>query len=123
MNFCLIIHLNGLDCDVAVTRYDFQEMSFYEQIKLARETDILLGTHGAALTTVLYMIPQSKLIEIGHPTRHANYHFQNIASFVGVEYAWFDGDDQLSSSHLENILNGVKKSVDWIRKQRNQSSV
>lgn len=53
---CLCIKRTAYDeCDVVVQRLDFQTISFYDQILTARETDVLIGTHGAALTSTIYL--------------------------------------------------------------------
>ncbi|KAK8855169.1 hypothetical protein PGQ11_011081 [Apiospora arundinis] len=41
--------------DVEVRSVDFAAMTFREQIEIARETDVLVGVHGAGLTHALFM--------------------------------------------------------------------
>ena len=104
---------------MALGRIDFQNLSFRDQIKLARETDILLGVHGYALTIALYMLPQSKVIEIKRSTLYPEHQYRNLAHFVGIEYESFDGGERLSSpEQLEAIYKGVERSLEQIRKQR-----
>ena len=109
---------------MSVTVYDFQSLSFFDQTKLARETDVLLGIHGFALTIVLYLIPGSQILEIKRKTLYPEYQYRNLAHMVGVEYESFEGDDEfIGSDKMKTIYDGVEKAVAFIRKERIQKSL
>lgn len=57
-----------------------------EQIAIARESDVLLGPHGAALVYSIYLPPHGCLIELQHPTRRNNFQFKNILVLTGRDY-------------------------------------
>ena len=99
------------DCKLKIQVYDFQKLTFYQQISIARNSDILLGMHGAALTSSIYLPNSSTLIEIGHPSRSGNQHFQNIARFMGLKYQIFNGNDLLSDISILGISNAVNEEV------------
>ena len=43
---------------------DFAGFSFAEQLKIVRETDLLIGVHGAGLTHTMFLPPGSAVVEI-----------------------------------------------------------
>jgi capsular polysaccharide biosynthesis protein len=47
-----------------VSAVEFGGLSIEEQVRRARQADVLVGYHGAALTLALFMHPQSALVEI-----------------------------------------------------------
>lgn len=93
-------------------------LSFYDQVKLARESDVMLGMHGAALTSGIYLLKTGVLMEIGHPSRAGNEHFANLASFVGLYYNRFEGDDVLQPHWREAIVQGVVSAVKDVQRRR-----
>jgi hypothetical protein len=50
--------------DVDVRLVDFARHSLAEQIRIARDTDLLIGIHGAGLTHLLWTPPHAGLLEI-----------------------------------------------------------
>jgi hypothetical protein len=105
-------------CPLQVKLHDYGSLSFYEQVKLARETDIMLGMHGAALTSGIYIPKTGVLLEIGHPSRRGNEHFSNLASFVGLDYNQFEGDDILQPHWRNAIVEGVVSAVKNVQKRK-----
>jgi protein O-GlcNAc transferase len=99
-------------CELDLQVFDFQKLTFYQQLSVARNTDILLGMHGAALTSAIYLRNTAAVIEIGHPTRSGNQHFNNLARYMGLRYRKIDGADLLSDDQLESISKAVKEEVD-----------
>ncbi|RUP43118.1 hypothetical protein BC936DRAFT_137580 [Jimgerdemannia flammicorona] len=57
-----------------------------EQIAIARESDVLIGPHGAALVYSIYLPPHGCLVELQHPSRANNYQFSNIINLTGRNY-------------------------------------
>lgn len=101
-------------CELQIEVFDYSTLPFYKQISVARNADILLGMHGAALASGIYLRNTSALIEIGHPTRSSNQHFQNLARFMGLKYRVINGNDFLSDRQIEDISNAVKEEVDLL---------
>jgi hypothetical protein len=71
--------------NVDITVVDLVKLSLHDQIKLMRETDVLLGAHGAGLTHVLFLPPKSVLIEFGPVSAF----YKNLALLSGHEYLSF----------------------------------
>lgn len=42
----------------------FEKLSFLEQIQLMRETSVLMGTHGASMTNLMFLPHEAKVIEL-----------------------------------------------------------
>jgi glycosyltransferase involved in cell wall biosynthesis len=65
----------------------FESMPFREQLQIVRQSDVLCGIHGAALTHVMFMRPGSELVEFSPPEfLHRNL-FPDLARAKGVRYA------------------------------------
>lgn len=70
-----------------------------EQLLLVRDTDVLVGMHGAGLSHTLFLPRRAALIEF-YPTYWSpdNAHFRKMAEWRGLHYARWVNQDQ----HLEN---------------------
>lgn len=78
--------------DAEIRTADFATLTLREQIRIAAESDVLVGVHGAGLTHVLWMRPGTKLVEIIPPATERAC-FGNLAAWVGVRHAtWQDAD-------------------------------
>lgn len=65
---------------------DFEGKSFQEQIEIARDTDVLVGMHGAGFTHVMFMEEgRGALVEI-QPDRLCHRGFRNLAKMTGQLY-------------------------------------
>lgn len=53
-------------------------MSFEEQLKLLRRTNILVGIHGAGLMYIMFAAEEAILIEI-HPSYRQDRHFRHAS--------------------------------------------
>lgn len=65
---------------------DFEGKPFREQIEIARDTDVLVGMHGAGFTHVMFMEEgRGALVEI-QPDRLCHSGFRNLAKMTGQLY-------------------------------------
>ncbi|QPG94344.1 hypothetical protein C2857_005739 [Epichloe festucae Fl1] len=64
---------------------DFAKFSIAEQFKMVRETDLLVGVHGAGLTHIMFLPPGSAVVEI-LPSGFAHRGFRNLAQMLGHDY-------------------------------------
>ncbi|CAN8096632.1 unnamed protein product [Discula destructiva] len=65
---------------------DFEDMPFREQIQLARDTDVLVGMHGAGLTHAMFMEEgRGAVVEI-QPDRLCHKGFRNLAKMTRTAY-------------------------------------
>lgn len=62
-----------------------EDLSFPEQVRMMRETHILLAPHGAGLTNMLFCPAGSHVVEMADPG-FPNPNFYNLASGLGLHY-------------------------------------
>jgi protein O-GlcNAc transferase len=64
---------------------DFASIPLREQISIVRDTDVLVGVHGAGLTHGMFLPPRSAVVEI-LPSELAHKGFRNLAKLRGHSY-------------------------------------
>jgi hypothetical protein len=78
-----------------ITGVDLQDFSFVDQVQLFSQTAVLVAMHGAGLTNIMFMPPNSIVIEIIPNSGPQTYWmtltnmFQRIAQDAGVHYVRF----------------------------------
>ena len=70
---------------VNVTVADFGNMTFGEQLRLIRRTNVLVGAHGAGLMNIIYAAEEAVLVEI-HPSYRQDRHFRIASRLAGKIY-------------------------------------
>ena len=63
----------------------FENMNFSEQVKIAVESDIVIGVHGANLANLLFMQPGASVIELVNE-KSINLCYFRLASYCDVKY-------------------------------------
>ena len=74
---------SGTMIDVNVV--DMNTISFYEQLKIVRNTNIIVGVHGAGLMHIMFSAEEAILIEI-HPSYRQDRHFRHASRMTGKIY-------------------------------------
>jgi len=64
---------------------DFEHLSSPQQLRIIRETDLLIGIHGAGLTHTMFLPPGAALFEI-LPGNVGKRGFRNLAQMLGHGY-------------------------------------
>lgn len=64
---------------------DFASIPLREQLRIASETDVLIGVHGAGLTHGMFLRPRSAVVEILPPDLD-HKGFRNLASYLNHGY-------------------------------------
>lgn len=81
--------------DAVIVKVKLEDLSFHEQMRIIRNTDILLGVHGAGLTFILHLQSHSSVIEV-LPAEFAWRFYEGVAKVVGHTYY------VCQQKHLEN---------------------
>ncbi|RYP07314.1 hypothetical protein DL765_009191 [Monosporascus sp. GIB2] len=71
---------------INVQMVDFAAISFSEQLRVARETDVLVGAHGAGLTQSLFMRRGAGAVVEIQPEGLDHNGFRNVAGMLGLGY-------------------------------------
>lgn len=88
---------------------DFADMSIEQQLQLIQITDILIGHHGAALTHIMFMSPESTVVEI-LPRYFDQHGFRATAALRGVQYI---AGRAMYEEEYENAVHGKPLPQDW----------
>ena len=90
--------LNEEECVQELNSIGFQQidpskMSLSEQIKVFLSAEVILGTHGAGLTNLMFSNPGSKVIEIRSNEHGGEYSsatcFEELSNIMGIEHHVF----------------------------------
>ena len=92
---------------------DFAAMTFPEQLKIVRHTDILAGVHGAGLTHGMFLAPHSTIVEI-LPLGLKYKGFRNIANYLGHKYFSSHADEH----HIDNATGDWQSDDVFIEEDR-----
>ena len=71
--------------------YTLDHMTFEDQIRLFRSSEIITGMHGAGMTWLIFCVPQTLFLEIAIPgglSAHKE-HFEHICISCGLKYYRF----------------------------------
>ena len=98
-----------------VQSIDFASLSFAEQIKAVRDTDILVGVHGAGLTHAMFLPESAVVVEI-LPKGLEHKGFRNFAALLG--HAYFSahglkaraGREEAKAGVLVGVVDGVART-------------
>ena len=66
---------------------DMASLSILEQVRLAQETDVLVGMHGGGLVNVLFMAAGAGLLEVLPPGVDNQVRYERLARMVRVRYS------------------------------------
>jgi capsular polysaccharide biosynthesis protein len=95
-------------------------LSVVEQISYFKECKILISTHGAGLTNMLFMEQGSHVLEIRQVVEYPNNIYQRLASeldlnyhpFLGKGFGDFQNDDlEINSEALMKLLFDIKLTI------------
>lgn len=110
---------------VTIESVDFAAIPFSEQLKVLRQTDILVGVHGAGMTHGIFLRPRSTMVEILPPDLNFKG-FRNIASLMGHTYVrahasplprggsrkdWHGEDVFIEKDHFMEVMDVAIKSM------------
>lgn len=103
--------------DVSYKKVYFEELSFKDQIRIAYNTDIMIGIHGNGLTHSLFMKPHKTLIEI-FPEGFFAYDYMSIAAIKQDKYYSMYNDRLLTLHEYEQYKCDQNKRVKFATSDR-----
>lgn len=82
-----------------------EQLSFAEQQKLFAAADVLISNHGAGLTNMLFMQPDTKVIEIRNGNDNHNNCYFSLASALNLSYYYLKASpvETKEDSHNWNL--------------------
>jgi len=88
-----LIHQTGLFAtlknrtpNVSIQLVDFAALPFVDQLRIARETDVLVGVHGAGLTHMMFMPAGAGAVVEIQPAELNHVGFRNLAAMRQLNY-------------------------------------
>jgi capsular polysaccharide biosynthesis protein len=102
----------------------FEDMSFIDQCTLAYQTEVLIGNHGAGLSNMLFMKPNSSIIEIRRENDDHNNCFFSLANTLNFDYYYFltnplnsmqsrNANLEVNLHEFEILLKNVIKKIEF----------
>lgn len=74
------------ECTLCYTEtVDLAELSFKEQVRKVRQSNVIIGVHGAGLMNIIFAAEEAVLVEM-HPHYRQDRHFRNAARMSGKHY-------------------------------------
>jgi len=98
---------NESDLIKIVNKYEievihFEDLTWEEQVKLSFNTKLMISIHGAGLTNMLFMHPNSDIVEIRRKGDYHNNCYYSLASALSLKYYYIEGN-----------FNGLQASNDF----------
>jgi hypothetical protein len=108
------LHVHFDDPKFELVKADF---ALVDQVKLFRETKCLVGVRGSGLSNVIWMLPDTALVEI--QTRHCDLNFARLAKMCGL-WVFETGHPNVHSfapfmADVEVIATSVKAAYDTLK--------
>ncbi|RVD85562.1 uncharacterized protein DFL_003882 [Arthrobotrys flagrans] len=116
--FDYVKNLKGmyLDADIEITK--LEKLSVTEQLRLIRNTDVLMGVTGAGLTHTMFLRKGAAVIELTQPEPFVYFGFGNIARMIGVDYFSVQAEKREGKSGInwqeDNVLVDERTFVDVV---------
>ena len=87
----------------------FEDYTFEEQIELMQKTVSLISLHGAGLTNMLFMNPNTKVLEIRNKEDNHNNCYFSLASDLDIDYYYLLAKGDSSDTHTVNVEVDIEK--------------
>jgi hypothetical protein len=80
--------LQGYDFEVVC----YEDLDIHQQIALTSEANLLVSIHGAGLANVMFMHPDSAVLEFRRDKIYVNQCFWHLSSALGLKYYYLFGE-------------------------------
>jgi capsular polysaccharide biosynthesis protein len=108
--------------DHGFTIVRFEEHSFMEQVQLAANSKVMMGLHGAGLTNMIFMKPDSLVSEFRRAGIYHNQCYWHLADSVHLQYAYLFGTPDSNKviegngSNLTVSVQQLSEHLNWLDK-------
>lgn len=103
-----------------------EDLDFKAQVRLLSQAEVLMGLHGAGLTNMLFMAPETKVVELRFEGDRENNCYFSLARALDLDYRYMKvrpaGED--GDSHSADVvvnLKALEKTLDALGKMRGQT--
>jgi len=107
----------------------FEKATFYDQVKFFSETDIVISSHGAQLTGMIFMPGNGALLELYPLGFVIPYYFGSLSASIGLDHAYiyetegnFENEtaywgtkDRINNARSKNLCVSTSKIVEAAR--------
>ncbi|MGZ3885734.1 MAG: glycosyltransferase family 61 protein, partial [Bacteroidia bacterium] len=87
----------------------FEGLSFNEQMELVRNTRVMVSSHGANLTNLMFMQPGAKVLELIRD-QQPNFCYWALASVCGLDY-YYQLCNIAASDHLQVHTDRLRQNL------------
>ncbi len=77
------------DLDVRLSIFTPTDLSFRQQLQIVRESRVLVAFHGAGLAHLMFMHPESSVIELTDATYWMRTHFSTLSRNFGSTFMMY----------------------------------
>ena len=81
----ILTSLTNLSPTISIDKVYFAPLSFTQQVNYMVRTDIVFGVHGAGFVNILFLLPNSGVLEL-FPRRYTKEHYHNMANKAKLFY-------------------------------------
>jgi capsular polysaccharide biosynthesis protein len=87
-------------------RVNLEEFSFAEQVRLVGSAAVLAGNHGAGLANMLWMLPETTVLELRLRGDRLNNCYFSLASALNINYRYLEcsSADEKAGVHWAEVL-------------------
>jgi EGF domain-specific O-GlcNAc transferase len=116
-------HFEETGVEIEIQSVDMAAISLAEQVEIARNTDVLVGVHGAGLTHMMWQRPGSAVVEI-QPRGLHHQGFRNVAKMRGHKFFrtharktadgdWHDKDVMIDEDKFIRLVDEAVASMQY----------
>lgn len=81
-----------------------EKTSIFYQYQIFKHASIVIGQHGAGLGNIIFMKPNTHLIEIMSPWGVAGNHFRNLADYLRINYGHVFMQNDIDNVDINEIM-------------------
>jgi capsular polysaccharide biosynthesis protein len=87
-----------------------EQLNLNEQIQLLDKTNILVCLHGAALTNMLFLAPNTKVLELRNLDDSTSQCYFNLAAALGLSWCYALNKGDSSGYHHDRFYRGCGRA-------------